>query len=208
MCKRCERARCSKKPTTSGLPSPPIGPRRPPRPNCWNWRASTGASKMDNTIAEIAPRTRTAARCVTPPPRAICPSFGPWPFFSSRRKPRTPMAKNPCPTLSATFTANLGASSADSPNHGMRSEPGRQTTSPSAGILRVALRALPRAPPVDSKKKVPSTGRSKLGANQHIEAPTGFWPTDSHRACGDFVTGRAGPSAQRTIKLPCPANLR
>ena len=69
---------------------------------------ATGASKMGSTIAGIAPKTKTAARCATPPPRAIFPCFGLWPSFCSSGNPRPKAVKNPCPTLSATFTANLG----------------------------------------------------------------------------------------------------
>jgi hypothetical protein len=73
----------------------------------------------------------------------------------------------------------------------MSSEPCRQNNRPRTGILRAAHRGLAARPPVGSKKKVLSAVCSKLGANRHREAPTGSWPTDSYRACGDFVTGLA-----------------
>ena len=83
--------------------------------DCRNWDAVTGASKMGNTITGIAPRTRTAVRCITPLRRAISPCFGLWPSFCSSSNPRAKTAKGRCPTLSATLTARLLG--ADSPLH-------------------------------------------------------------------------------------------
>jgi oligogalacturonide lyase len=42
-------------------------------------------------------------------------------------------------------------------------------------------------------------GQSRL---RHIEAPTGFWPADSYRACADFVTGREVRQRKTNFRLP------
>jgi hypothetical protein len=144
---------------------------------------------MGNTIAGIGLRTRTVARCVTLLRRAICPCFGPWPFSSSRPNPG-PKAANPrCPTLSATFTANLGASSADSPSAGMKSKSDRHSIRPGAALRGADPRTLPRPPPLTSKP-----GRHCLqGARAHrAKKSSASCPLHPLPRSGDFGRGREG----------------
>jgi len=70
-------------------------------------------------------------------------------LFKAQSRPKP--ANTRCPTLSATFTANLGASSADSPSAGMKSKSDRHTTGPGTTLRGADPRTLPRPPPPNSK---------------------------------------------------------
>ena len=73
-------------------------------------------------------------------------------IFLFKRQSGAKTAKRPCPTLNVTSTANLGGSSAASPNAGMRSKPSRQSSHPGAAPHSAGAPALPRAPPFSSKE--------------------------------------------------------
>jgi hypothetical protein len=143
---------------------------------------------MGSTIAAIALRTKTAAQCATPPPRATSLCFGPCRSFYSCGNPNAKAAKSPSQTLKLTCTANLGASSADLHNAGLKNRSKGQGPKPGAGIAHANPTAMPRAPPTRFEGRRNSNQNELSGPRRTVppDSPA-YRPVHSSASTNDFV---------------------